>query len=79
MFVFCGLGARSLMLIETPGGGKNNFPDGEEETHMTFDLLNDDFAIPAVTTYYNRKLHKLPDLATKNQVVKVSLITRIFH
>ena len=53
------------------GGEENNYPEGEVETHRSFDLLNDDFEIPAETTYYNCKMHKIPDFSEKQHLVKV--------
>jgi len=68
-------GVRSLILLGMSGGGESNYPAGEEETHMTFDLLNDNFEILAQKTYYNCRLHKLPDFTEKQHMVKVNLKT----
>jgi len=64
------LGARSLVLLEN-AGTEEYFPDGEKETHRTFDLLNDEFHLPTEKTYYNCKLHKLPEFTEKQHLVKV--------
>ena len=68
----CVLGAKSLILLEASGGAASNYPEGEIETHKTFDLLNDRFEIPAERTYYNCRLHKLPEFAEKQHAVKVN-------
>ena len=70
--LYCISGVRSLILLGLSGGGESNFPDGESATHLTFDLLNDNFEIPAETTYYNCRLLKIPDFNQKQHVVKVS-------
>ena len=51
-----------------------HFPEGEQETHMTFDFLNDNFEVPAESTYYNCRLHKLPEFTEKQHVVKVRVM-----
>ena len=63
-----------MILLETSGGAESNFPDGEEETHMDFDLLNDNFEIPEEGTYYNCRLHKIPEFSEKQHLVKVNTV-----
>jgi len=41
------------------------------ETHMSFDLLNNNFTIPPDNTYYNCRLLKLPDFGSKQHLLKV--------
>ena len=64
-----------MILLEMSGGEADNFPEGGVETHKTFDLLNDNFEIPAESTYYNCRLHKIPEFTEKQHVVKVSNAT----
>lgn len=45
--------------------------DIEENTEY-FDVLNEQFNVPAETTYYACKLHKVPTLSGKRHVIKVS-------
>ena len=69
-------GAKSLLLLEPTKTDEAVFPEGE--THQSFDLLNDNFQIPAETTYYNCRLHKIPDFISKQHLVKVLLYYLFF-
>jgi len=57
------------MLILDESGSASDVPIGER--HMAFDLLNDKFKVPAVSTYCNCRLFQLPKLDQKHHLVKV--------
>ena len=57
------------MLILDESGSDSDVPIGER--HMAFDLLNDKFKVPAVSTYCNCRLFQLPKLDQKHHLVKV--------
>jgi len=62
-------GSRSIILLDYSGPAIN-VP--ANEIHYSFDLLNSNFRVPAVDTYYNCKLFKLPEFQSKQHIVKVS-------
>jgi len=66
-----------MLLLDPATTDESMFPDGEE--HESFDLTNDRFALPAVDTYYNCRLHKLPEIKGKHHLVKVSLLYIRFY
>ena len=59
-----------MYLLDVAKSDEIMFPEGE--THMSFDLLNDNFHVPSQDTYYNCRLHKLPTFTEKHHLVKVS-------
>lgn len=67
---FLHLGVKSLLLLEPTKSDESVFPDGE--THQSFDLLNENFHVPAEKTYYNCRMHKIPEFSSKQHLVKVS-------
>ncbi|CAK8671832.1 unnamed protein product [Clavelina lepadiformis] len=65
-------GVKSMYLLDVAKSDEIMFPEGE--THMSFDLLNDNFHVPSQDTYYNCRLHKLPTFTEKHHLVKVEPI-----
>ena len=61
-------GSRSIILLDY-NANATNAP--ANETHYSFDLLNNNFSVPAVDTYYNCKLFKLPEFQSKQHIVNV--------
>jgi len=57
------------MILLDYSGSTTNVP--ANETRYSFDLLNSNFSLPAVDTYYNCKLFKLPEFQSKQHIVKV--------
>jgi len=56
-------GVKNLLLLDPATTDQSMFPSGE--THQSFDLRNENFELPATSTYYNCRLHKLPDFSGK--------------
>uniref|UniRef100_H2XZG6 DOMON domain-containing protein n=1 Tax=Ciona intestinalis TaxID=7719 RepID=H2XZG6_CIOIN len=55
------------------------FPEGEEETHHSFDLINEEFHLPAVKSYYNCRVMALPQTGEKLHLVKSEPIIQPGH
>ncbi|XP_078495984.1 DBH-like monooxygenase protein 1 homolog [Ciona intestinalis] len=63
-------GSRSVILLES----RVLRPVPANEQHQHFDLSNEGIQVPAVDTYYNCRLFKLPDFTKKHHIVRVEPI-----
>jgi len=68
-------GSKSILLLDQSGSAANA-PDGE--TYNSFELLNNNFSLPAEDTYYNCRLFQLPTFSTKQHLVRVRDLTYPF-
>nr|XP_002124053.1 DBH-like monooxygenase protein 1 [Ciona intestinalis]XP_026690880.1 DBH-like monooxygenase protein 1 [Ciona intestinalis] len=67
------------MLFDIPNFSESMFPEGEEETHHSFDLINEEFHLPAVKSYYNCRVMALPQTGEKLHLVKSEPIIQPGH
>jgi len=70
--LFCFKSGSKSMLLLSESGSVLSTPPGE--THSSFELLNNNFSVPAMETYYNCRLLEFPSFSSKQHLVQVSFL-----